>query len=427
MTQRNRRTPGRLLRPAVLLVLLGLAGAAAHADDPALNLPIGDPARRDKQATLMLDAVTDTATGEQITPRELAARLSGVRVLFVGESHTSVEFHAVQRRIIEELHRAGRPVLIGLEMYPYPEQPWLDKWSAGQLSEEAFLHDSRWYRNWAYHWLYYRDIFVFARDRKIRMFAVNTPREVVQAVRKKGFADLTPEEAAHIPARIDTDNAEHRRLFKAYFTGGDSMHAPSMSEEQWDGMFRAQCTWDATMGKNAVETLRQAGTPDAIMVVLIGSGHVSYGLGAERQARLWFDGKMASLIPIPVVGDKGERPAVRASYANFLWGVAREEHSAFPSLGLSTPERKDGEHWPVINVQKDSVAAAAGFKVGDLLVSMDGTPLVEKGTMSQLMSEKRWGDAADFVIQRGAETLTLKAFFRRTLPAETRPAGGAGK
>lgn len=29
------------------------------------------------------------------------------------------------------------------------------------------------------------------------------------------------------------------------------------------------------------------------MVVLIGSGHVASGLGAERQAKLWFDGKTA--------------------------------------------------------------------------------------------------------------------------------------
>ncbi len=47
------------------------------------------------------------------------------------------------------------------------------------------------------------------------MFAINTPREVVAAVRKKGFAGLTDEEAAHIPARIDTDSADHLRLFKA--------------------------------------------------------------------------------------------------------------------------------------------------------------------------------------------------------------------
>ena len=108
--------------------------------------------------------------------------------------------------MIEELAAAGRRVRVGLEMYPYPEQRWLDDWSAGRLAEDAFLEGSRWYRNWGYNWLYYRDIFLFARDHRLRLFAINAPREVVSAVRQKGFQGLTPEEAAHIPT---TDR--HRR------------------------------------------------------------------------------------------------------------------------------------------------------------------------------------------------------------------------
>lgn len=402
------------------LAALALAcSPAAQADELALNLPIGDPARRDKTAPLVLDAITDTARGDLITPRELAARLGPVRLLFVGESHTSIEFHNAQRRVIEELSRAGRRVLVGLEMYPYTEQEWLDRWSAGQLSEEAFLRDSRWYKNWGYHWRYYRDIFLFARDNGIRMFGVNTPREVVSAVGRKGLANLTAEEAERIPPRVDTFDPEHKRLFRAFFGEADTLHS-GISEEQWGRMFEAQCTWDASMGYNAVRALQAKGDKDAIMVVLVGSGHVAYGLGAERQARLWFEGQSASLIPIPVADEKDEPPTVRASYASYVWGVPREGDALFPSLGLSTPEQKRGEFFPVINVQKGSAAEAAGLKVGDLLVSMDGTPLRDKETFNRLMSEKRWGDDAALQVQRGEETITLVARFRRKPPSGTR-------
>jgi hypothetical protein len=299
-------------------------------------------------------------------------------------------------------------------MYPYTEQAWLDKWSAGDLTEEAFLKDSRWYKNWGYHWLYYRDIFMFSRDRKIRMFGVNTPREVVAAVRKKGFANLTPEEAARIPSKIDTDSAEHKRLFKAYFAPEDSLHTTGMTDEQFGAMYNAQATWDATMGYNAVQALQKFGDKDTIMVVLIGSGHVAYGLGAERQAKLWFDGRIASVIPMAAVNDKGEKPQVRASYANFIWGVAPEKASLFPTMGFSTGSKKD-EAYPVIAVQPESVAAIAGFKVGDSLISMDGVALSDSEVMNRLMSQKRWGDAAEFKIKRGTEEMTLKAYFRRTL------------
>ncbi len=386
---------------------------SAAAQEPS-NLPIGDPARKDKMVEVTLDGINDAATGEIITPKELAARLAGVRVVFVGESHTSMEYHNVQRRLIEELTAVGRKVFVGLEMYPYTEQAWLDKWSAGELSEDAFLKDSRWYKNWGYHWLYYRDIFTFARDRKIRMFGVNTPREVVAAVRKKGFANLTPEEAARIPAKIDTDSPEHKRLFKAYFAPEDSLHTTGMTDEQFNMMFNAQATWDATMGYNAVQALTKHGDKDTIMVVLIGSGHVAYGLGAERQARLWFDGKMASVIPMAAAGDKGEKPEVRGSYANFVWGVAPEKAPLFPTLGFSTGQKKDNAY-PVIAVQPTSIAAKAGFKVGDVLISMDGVALTDSEITNRLMSEKRWGDSAEFKVRRGTEEVTLVAYFRRTL------------
>lgn len=389
------------------------ASAVAAADDGPANLPIGDPARREKTIDVTLDGVTDTTTGEAVTPRELAARLRDVRILFVGESHTSVEFHAAQRRVIEELHRAGRTVLVGLEMYPYTEQPWLDRWSPGPLDETAFLRDSRWYQNWGYHWNYYRDIFLFAQSNRLRMVAINTPRAVVSAVRRRGFANLTPEEAAHIPARVDTDSADHRRLFRSYFGGDDALHVSGMTPEQFDGMYSAQATWDATMGFNAVQAIKASQDPRAIIVVLIGSGHVAYGLGAQRQAALWFEGKMASLIPAVHVTDTGEPAKVRASYADYVWGVAKEEFPAYPTLGLSHAEQKVEGHFKVISVQKGSAAEKAGFLVNDLLVSMDGQAVGEKEVLNRLMSEKRWGDDATFVVKRGTETKTLVARLRR--------------
>jgi len=411
------------MRRSLLIPTLALALCAplpaVWADDPALDLPIGDPARRDRHATLVVDGVTDTASGDVVTPREMAARLKDVRVLFVGESHTDIEFHNAQLMAIQELVRSGRQVLVGLEMFPYTEQAALDRWNEGKLSEQEFLDVARWYKNWGYHWNYYRNIFLFAREHHVPLYGVNTPREVVSAVRKKGFANLTPEEAARIPSKIDTDNAEHYRLFKAFFTEDDSMHSASMPEEMWQGMFRAQCTWDATMGYNAVQALQTHGGKDAIMVVLIGSGHVAYGLGAERQAKLWFDGRIASLIPISVVDeDKCERKpvVVRASYANFLWGLPPQQAPLYPGLGLSTPEGRSPESFEVINVQKESVAADAGVAVGDVLVSMDAEPLTDKAEFRRKLSEKRWGDNAELQVKRGDETLTLTAKFRRAMP-----------
>ncbi len=403
-----------------LLFALSLAAAVVLAQSPGgvLHLAIGDPERKTREVPLQLDVIVDTKSGDAITPGQLISRLAGVRLLLLGEEHTNIEIHRIQARIIEGLQAAGRRVFIGLEMYPYTEQASLDRWREGLLTEEGFVRLSRWYDNWGYNWAYYRDIFLFARDHHIPMYALNAPREVVAAVRRKGFANLTAEEAAHIPKDIDVSNPDHLTFFKATFAGeapGAMMHG-GMGDDMWKAMVSAQATWDATMGYHAVQALKQPGAGDAIMVVLVGSGHVAYGLGIERQARKWFDGTITSLIPVAVTMQKvGPIKSVRASYANFTWGVPEEIDSMFPTLGTSTAVGQGDTARRVINVEKGSAAEQAGIKVGDVITAFDGAALDDRETFSRLMAAKRWGDTALVGIKRGDQPMTIKVVFRRTL------------
>jgi len=408
------------------LLLSALLGSPARAEDRTTGLPIGDPARKDRTVAVVLDGITDSARGDTIGPGELAARLDGVKLVFVGESHVDIEFHRVQLRVIQELQKRGRHVLVGLEMYPVPEQPWLDRWiSDRSMTEETFLTESRWYKNWGYHWNYYRDIFLFARDNGIRMFAVNLPRAAVSTIRTKGFDSLSTEVRGMLPPKVDLDNAEHRKLFRAFFGDADALHG-NMSDPMFEGMFRAQCSWDAAMGWNAVQALKKYGDDKAIMVVLIGSGHVAYGLGAERQARPWLEGRTASVIPVPVADGPNEKllEKVQASYANFVWGLPPSTDPLYPSTGISTPETKSGEYYQVINVAKESPAEAAGFRTGDELVSVDGIALDTKETFQRYMASKRWGDVLNYKVMRDGKPLELTVRLRRPAP---KPAGSGGK
>ena len=398
----------------LLPLLLVLLAPALHAQEKSFHLAVGDPARKDKEAAVVLDGITDTRTGEVIAPAELPKRLAGVRLLLVGESHTDMDYHRCELRVVQELTRSGRPVALGLEMYPYTEQRFLDDWVDGKLTEEAFLQASRWYENWGYNWLYYRDIFLFARDHKLRIFAVNAPRDVVTAVRKRGFKNLTPEEAAHIPADIDTSSPEHRILFKSFFeSGGDSLHS-SMTDAQVDSMIAAQSTWDATMAFNSVKALKEHGGPDTVMVVLVGSGHVVYGLGIQRQAARHFDGKIATVVPVNIRDDEGhDLKTVQASYADFVWGLPTQTDPIYPSLGLSSSPVEGEKALKVILVSEKTPAEKAGVQVGDVIVSFDGAPVPDKETLNRLVAAKRWGDEVVLVIKRGTETKTLRVTLRR--------------
>lgn len=406
---------------AALIAGLTLQADTARRTD-VTNLAIGDPARKDRMVTVEIDRPIDTraaADANGISAGDLAQRLRDTRILLIGESHNSRESHRVQQQVIAALHRAGRRVIVGLEMYPYTAQPALDRWSRGAIggaspmSEEAFISESQWYLHWGLHFGYYRDIFLFARDNGLRMVGVNAPREVIAAVRKKGLKNLSPEEARQIPADIDADNAEHLTLFRTYFGGGDATHGGTSgsNEAALKDMLGAQAAWDATMAFHAVKAWRDAKDEQAIVVALVGSGHVAYGLGIARQARRSFDGVVSSVIPIEVT--KGETTQVRASYADIVWGVPAESMLAYPSFGITPVTRSADQLQQVVVVDRNSPAAQAGVTVGDIVIAIDGQPVTSRESFNRLSVTKDWGDTAEVTLRRGAEAISVKLFLRR--------------
>ena len=397
--------------PLVAAMLAFSFSLSAQSKQKIFHLAIGDPERRTRDARVVLDGITDTATGEVLSADQLAARLRSTRLLLVGESHTTIDFHRVELRVIRALRESGRNVMIGLEMFPYTEQSSLDHWRDGLLTEAGFVALARWYEFWGYNWAYYRDIFLYARDNRIPMYGVNTPREVVTAVRQKGIANVPEKDRQYLPPNIDVDSADHLALFQASFDEDDSMHG-HMPEAMLKSMQAAQATWDASMGYNSVRILKTA-PADSIMVVLVGSGHVAYGVGIERQAKQWFDGRITTLIPVPILDDD-EKPIenVKASYANFVWGIPYERDSLYPSFGFSTSESSGSRK--IIDVEKDSVAARAGFRVGDEVLALDGVPAPDRETWNRLMAARNWGDSVVVTVRRAGAEVAIRAELRRT-------------
>ena len=394
------------------VTLLIAASAFAQSKQKIFHLAIGDPDRKTRDANVVLDGITDSSNGEVFSANQLASKLRDTRLLLIGESHTSMDFHRVQLRVIRALHQAGRKVMIGLEMFPYTEQKSLDHWRDGLLTEEGFLKLGRWYEFWGYHWDYYRDIFLYARDNRIPTYGVNTPRSVVTAVRQKGIDNLPESDKQHVPPRIDIDNPDHLTHFQASFDDDSSMHG-RMPESMLKSMQAAQATWDASMGYNSVKILNAAPS-DSILVVLVGSGHVAYGVGIKHQARQWFDGKITTLIPVPVQDSDGKPIAnVKASYADFVWGIPYESDALYPSLGFSTSET--GGVRKIIAVEKDSIASRSGFQVGDQVLALDGIGAPDRETWNRVMATKNWGDTAVVTVKRSNAEISIKADLRRTV------------
>jgi len=388
-----------MARSAFPLSLLGgllatIAGVGASAQDALLQLSIGDTVRSNRDITVGLDELIDTANAEVIPAQQLAVRARSSRVVLVGEEHTDVEFHAVQLRVIERLYDAAMPLLIGLEMFPASHQRSLDRWVRGDIDEAAFLDESDWYRVWGYNWNYYRAIFEYARVHQIRLIGLNENAE-------DGPADTA--QSAGPGADIDSD--DHRALVRAFFDTDSPIHG-GLDDEQFERLFVAQAERDATMAANAARALDR--NPQHTMVILAGTGHVLYDLGIARQLPAHYRTAAISVIPVPM--NDGAR-TVSGAVAGFVWGVPETQYPAYPELGVITMlvhGRLD-----VIHVLDESPAALAGVEVGDGLQQLGDTPLARRSDLSRAMADYAWGDVAPLTIARGQETLVLDVPLRR--------------
>ena len=105
--------------------------------------------------------------------------------------------------------------------------------------------------------------------------------------------------------------------------------------------------------------------------------------------------------------------SVRASYADFLWGVPEENDPVYPALGLSTAKGEGEAARKIIFVSEKTPAERAGFQAGDVLLTLDGEPIDDSEELNRAIAAKRWGDVAVFTVSRGGAEKVLTVVFRR--------------
>ncbi len=412
---------GPALAVTLATVLATSSPANGQLREP-FNLELGDTARKGRMMALAVDQIHDTRQGVDVSPDEVATALADASIVLVGESHTSAESHRVQVAVIAALHRAGRKVTIGLEMFPAdaPTAPF-DRWLRGGIDEAALLRESGWYDYWGYPWGYYRDVFLLAKQHRLPLRGINAPRAIVATVGRRGLAGLGGMERGQIAPTIDTTSQEHKQLFATYIGAGSDTpasaagsgtpgHGAGMPPEALQRMVEAQSTWDATMAWHAAALVKDNPDPKAVVVVLVGSGHVAYGLGIARQATAYTDRRVATVMPVAT--SPGTPEQIRASLADIVWGVPTETYPLFPTLGVSFRSNGDQPN-TVLMVAPGSSAEAMGLKAGDLLMTLDGQPTRKDVEVRALIDRKQWGDSLKATVTRGAETLTLSGRLQR--------------
>ncbi|MFQ5507825.1 MAG: ChaN family lipoprotein [Leptospirillia bacterium] len=368
--------------------------------------------------TLPSGTILHVPSGTEMSQTQMLDVLADSRVVYVGETHTNLEDHAVQLAVIRGLNeRHPDGIMIGLEMFAHPVQKDLDRWVSGELSEHEFL--KVWLNSWSEDFGYYRDILMYARAHQIPLIALNATREEIRAV-SRGEAHS---EADWEAAGWDGTDPYHRAYLDAIFGGH--------GQGGGDRFYSVQLLWDETMAASAHAALTRDDLKHRRLVVLAGGGHVQYGFGIPRRLFSRMPVSYSTVIPITVdmPDDRADLlmdvdvPEFPLPIADFVWSVDyRDLRDRKVVLGIRFDLSHTDGVW-IQAVSPGSAAADAGVAAGDHLVSVDGIAMRETVDVKAALAQVALGEHGTLVVEREGVRHTLPVVYRTYTPPEE--AGGA--
>jgi uncharacterized iron-regulated protein len=233
------------------------------------------------------------------------AALKSSRLMLVGEHHTNSAHHKAQLQVIRAIEARNTPMAIGLEMFRKDQQDALDQWVAGNIDEEDFR--KIYLDNWNFPWPVYRDIFIYAREKKISMIGLNVSRDITRKVAEEGFASLSVQQRGALEGVTCNVTREYRDFIRNAFG------AHGHGNLNFIRFCEAQLVWDTAMAINALAYLEEH--PDRVMVLLAGSGHA-------RKMGIPYQVKNRSPIPftvlLPYTADIFEPETLTKADADFI-------------------------------------------------------------------------------------------------------------
>jgi uncharacterized iron-regulated protein len=327
-------------------------------------------------------------------------RMAARQAVLLGELHESAEDHRWQLHVLAQLHARRPQLALGFEAFPRRLQPVLDEWVAGALPEQEFLKRVEWEKVWGYDARDYLPLFHYARMNRLPMLALNVERTLPEAVGKQGW-DGVPEAQKEGVSRPAAPSPEYLKSLRRIF---DHHPAGARGKEAFPRFVEAQTLWDRAMAQPIADYLKQQ--PGALVVGIMGGGHVRHGHGVAHQLKDLGVGKVGALVTWDQADDCA---GIKPGLADAVY-VVREPAANPPRLGISMEPDKEGSGIRIASVVAGSVAEQAGLRSGDVVLMAAGRPArmdVLRATIQRLPA----GAWLPLKIRRGDEEMEIVARF----------------
>jgi uncharacterized iron-regulated protein len=220
---------------------------------------------------ISLSANAQLLDGTTLAPVQTQAIVDQIQpgsILIIGEMHGLVPVQSQQVEVLNALRAKGLKVTVGFEFFNYTDQQAINDYRAGQTNEADFLKAINW---GGYSFDFYKTQLLFPEaSLGETALGLNVPSFVTKQLSKGGYASLTTEQKALLPADFTLGNQGYKDRFAAAMGG-------HMAPDKLDLYFAAQSAWDDTISMNAANYIEQH--PQHVFVIIIGEFHVAYGGG----------------------------------------------------------------------------------------------------------------------------------------------------
>lgn len=224
----------------------------------------------------------DLLEAEETPAEAVYSDLAGAGAIYVGEAHTIPRHHALQLLLLQEVAARNVPLVLCFEQLEARDQPAIDRYNRGEIDLEALAKEINWAKKWK-NYTDYVPLVKFAREHGIPVRGLNAPAETIRAVsRGGGVAKLPADQRALIATDINLDDPVYEKQLNLQL----AVHM-AMDPAKLRSVFEAQVSRDETMAQNIHAARRVDTAPDKprTAFVIVGSGHVRYGLGTPDRVR----------------------------------------------------------------------------------------------------------------------------------------------
>jgi membrane-associated protease RseP (regulator of RpoE activity) len=156
--------------------------------------------------------------------------------------------------------------------------------------------------------------------------------------------------------------------------------------------------------------LERPGRP--LVVGIMGSGHIKHGYGVPHQLKDLGVADVGTLLPWNSGTACGQ---IATGMADAVFGIASlspatHELSSRPRLGIRFEIAQDGGA-RVLQVEKGSIAEAAGIRDADIIVEAAGVPVKRTEDIVETVKRQAAGTWLPLTLKRGTDTSEIVAKF----------------